>query len=264
MADQERLRWAYGMGKLAALPVFAGGFINFGYWEGIPLDGELTAAQRIASQEALYDVVVDALAIGPGDRVLEVGSGQGVGAARVLRREPDLVRGVDLVPEQVARATEANDDPRVAFVQGSCDDLPFADASFDSLLSVEAAQHFEDIAGFARESARVLAPGGRFAVTTFFTRTDDAGPRLAELLESFASGLDHAHRVDDVLRDLRGAGFADVAARGIGEHVWRGLDRWLEQGPHRDRWDREWVRAVDRGLLDYYLVTARKPAGSVG
>ncbi|QQQ76691.1 methyltransferase domain-containing protein [Saccharothrix sp. 6-C] len=262
IVDMRDVRRVYGVGDLAALPVFAGGFINFGYWAGIPLDGELTVEQRIASQRALYDLVVAALGIGPGDRVIEVGSGRGLGARRVLARGPALVRGVDLVPEQVARAAAANDDPRVAFVQGACDDLPFADASFDALLSVEAAQHFDDVAGFARESARVLAPGGRLAVTTFFTRTDDAGARLAELLETFASGLDRAHRVDDVVRDLRGAGFADVTARAIGEHVWRGLDRWLELGPRPEHWDRNWLRAAERGLVDYYLVTARKPAGS--
>ena len=74
MGDLE-LRRAYGEGDLAALPVFAGGFINFGYWAGIPLDGELTVEQRVASQRALYDLVVDALGVGPGDRVLEVGAG---------------------------------------------------------------------------------------------------------------------------------------------------------------------------------------------
>jgi len=230
----------------------------------VDLGGDLTVDQRVATQEALYDLVLDALPARAGDRVLEVGSGRGLGARRVLRRDPTLVRGVDLVPEQVERATRANDDPRVAFVRGSSDDLPFPDESFDAVLSVEAAQHFPDVAGFARESARVLVPGGRFAVTTFFTRTGDAGPPLAELLKTFASGLDRPHPIDDVLRDLRAAGFADVTARGIGEHVWRGLDRWLELGPRPDRWDRNWLVAAERGLLDYYLVTARKPAGSGG
>ncbi|ONI81921.1 methyltransferase type 11 [Saccharothrix sp. ALI-22-I] len=264
MGDQAELRRIYGTGDLAALPVFAGGFINFGYWADIPLDGGLTVEQRIASQEALYDVVLDALEVSTGDRVLEVGSGRGLGARRILRRGPDLVRGVDLMPEQVARATEANDDPRVVFLQGSSDDLPFPDASFDALLSVEAAQHFHNVPGFARESARVLAPGGRFALTTFFARHDQAGPTLAELLKTFASGLDLAHPVDRVLDDLHEAGFEQVTAHSIGEHVWRGLDRWLELGPRPDRWDRNWLHAFERGLLDYWLLTGQKPAGSGG
>lgn len=268
MADQaERAalrRRTYGTGDLGAKPIFAGGFINFGWWTGIPLDGELTVEQRIASQEALYDVVLDAVGVRAGDRVLEVGSGRGLGARRALAHDPALVRGVDLMPEQVARATEAVDDPRVAFTQGSSHDIPFPDASFDALLSVEAAQHFEDLPGFARESARVLGPGGRFAVTTFFARTADAGPRLAELLWSFAAGLDLPHHVDDVRRDLGAAGLVDVTARSIGGHVWEGFDRWIAQTDERDGWGRNWLRAAERGLVDYYLVTGRKPAGSGG
>ncbi|MFC6088156.1 class I SAM-dependent methyltransferase [Saccharothrix lopnurensis] len=257
-----RRRRLYGEGDLAALPVFAGGFINFGYWRGVDLAGELTTEQRVASQEALYDLVLDALAPRPGDRVLEVGSGGGVGARRTLRHDPALVRGLDLEPEQVARATAANDDPRVAFTTGAAHDVPFPDASFDRLLSVEAAQHFEDVPGFAREGARVLVDGGRLAVTTFFATSAAAAPELVRLVRSFTSGLDLPHPVDEVLDHLRAAGLADVTATSIGEHVWSGLDRWLELGPHPNGWDRAYRRAADRGLLDYYLVTAGKPAGS--
>lgn len=263
LAERTALRRRmYGERDLARLPVFAGGFINFGYWRDVDLTGGLTVEQRVASQEALYDVVLDALGVRPGDRLLEVGCGHGVGARRALLRDPALVLGLDLEPEQVARATEANDDPRVAFTPGAAHDMPLPDASFDGLLSVEAAQHFEDVAGFARESARVLVHGGRFALTTFFATTAAAAPELVESVRSFTSGVDLPHPVGDVLAHLRAAGFADVAATSIGEHVWRGLDRWLELGPHPDGWDRAYRRAADRGLLDYYLVTARKPAGS--
>ncbi|GGP36498.1 hypothetical protein GCM10010185_04520 [Saccharothrix coeruleofusca] len=256
------MRDTYGTGDLSALSIFAGGFINFGYWRDIPLDGELTVEQRVASQEALYDVALDALGVRPGDRVLEVGSGRGLGAARVLRHDPALVRGLDLLPEQVARARATTTDPRVAFVVGSSADMPFGDGGFDRLLSVEAAQHFDDLAAFTRESARVLAPGGSLAVTTFFAADDRAGPPLSELLATFASGLDLPHPIGDFLADLRAAGFADVTATSIGEHVWRGFDRWIELGEYRDSWGRNWVTAVARGLVDYHLVTARKPAGS--
>lgn len=245
----------YGSGDLGELSIFGGGFINFGYWKGIPLDGEVTLEQRVASQQALYDLVLDVIDVSDGDRVLEVGSGRGLGAASALLRGPAVVRGVDLMPEQVARADAAHRDERLAFVQGSASDLPFGDGEFDKVLSVEAAQHFEDIAGFAREAHRVLAPGGRLAVTTFFTKRADAGPEMARLLETFASGLDLPHLLDDVLADLRAAGFADLEAVSIGEHVWAGFDRWIELGEFRDSWGRNWTEVVARGLADYYLVT---------
>ncbi len=262
--EQDRIevrRNVYGSGDLGALSVFGGGFINFGYWRDVALDGAITLEQRVASQQAMYDLVIDALQIGTGDRVLEVGCGRGLGASSVLRRNPTRVCGIDLMPEQVARAREANTDPRLTFEQGSAAAIPFHDGSFNRLLSVEAAQHFEDLPGFARESHRVLEPAGRFALATFFAADEHAAPELARLLESFATGLDLAHPIEGVEEALRVAGFTGVAATSIGEHVWRYFDRWIAQTEYWDSWGRNWIPLVERGLVDYYLVSAHKSAG---
>jgi MPBQ/MSBQ methyltransferase len=262
-SQQDRIdvrRRAYGSDNLGALSIFAGGFINFGYWRDIPLDGAITLEQRVASQQAMYDLVADTLQIGVGDRVLEIGCGRGIGACSMLRRDPARVCGIDLMPEQVARAREPNSDPRLTFAQGSAAAIPFHDGSFNRLLSVEAAQHFEDIPGFARESYRVLEPAGRFALATFFTADEHAAPELARLLESFATGLDLAHSVDSMQDALGAAGFTGVAAVSIGEHVWRYFDRWIAQTEYRDSWGRNWIPLVERGLVDYYLVTAHRRA----
>lgn len=99
--EQDRIevrREVYGSGDLSTLPIFGGGFIDFGYWRDIATDGVITLEQRVASQQAMYDLVVDALQIGTGDRVLEVGCGRGLGAASVLRRGPERVCGIDLMP----------------------------------------------------------------------------------------------------------------------------------------------------------------------
>jgi len=261
--EQDRIdlrRSVYGTGDLSALSAFGGGFINFGYWRDLALDGAIMLEQRVASQQAMYDLVADTLQIGAGDRVLEVGCGRGVGAASLLRRDPARVCGLDLMAEQVARAKEANTDPRLTFEQGSAAAIPFHDGSFNRLLSVEAAQHFEDIPGFARESYRVLEPLGRFALATFFAADEHAAPELARLLDSFATGLDLAHSIGSVQEALRAAGFTGVAATSIGEHVWRSFDRWIAQSEYRDSWARNWVPLVERGLIDYYLITAHRPA----
>jgi cyclopropane fatty-acyl-phospholipid synthase-like methyltransferase len=261
--QQDRIdlrRTVYGSGDLGALSIFAGGFINFGYWRDVPLDGEITLEQRVASQQAMYDLVADTLQIGAGDRILEVGCGRGIGTCSLLRRDPSRVCGIDLMPEQVARAREANSDPRLTFAQGAAAAIPFHDGSFNGLLSVEAAQHFEDLVGFARESYRVLEPGGRFALATFFTADEHAAPELARLLESFATGLDLAHSIESMQNALGAAGFTGVGAVSIGDHVWRYFDRWIAQTEYRDSWGRNWIPLVERGLVDYYLVTAHRPA----
>lgn len=261
--EQDRIavrRQTYGSGDLSTLEVFGGGFINFGYWRDIAPGDAITLEQRVASQQAMYDLVIDALQIGTGDRVLEVGCGRGRGTPSVLQRNPARVCGLDLMPEQVARAREANTDPRLTFEQGSASAIPFADGSFNRLLSVEAAQHFEDIPGFARESHRVLEPGGRLALATFFAADEHAAPELTRLLDSFATGLDLAHPIADVQEALRAAGFSDVVATSIGEHVWRPLDRWISPFVDEDHWSRNWLKLAERGVIDYYLITARKAA----
>ncbi|MCP2164585.1 class I SAM-dependent methyltransferase [Goodfellowiella coeruleoviolacea] len=255
----------YGPDDLAAVPLFAGGFINFGYWRGIPLDAPLSVEQRVASQRALYRLVLDTLAVGPTDHVIEVGCGQGVGSAlAVTDYHAALVRGVDVLSQQIDRARQRNaeviaaDPERLRFRQGSASAIPFPEASFTALLSVEAAQHFEDLPGFTAESFRVLRPGGRLVVSTFFATGPTHADPLAAMLQTFADGIDLATDIRALLDLLRGAGFTDVSAHSIGEAVWPGWDRWLSQTAD-DVWASNWLAAYRRGLLDYYLVSAHKP-----
>ncbi|CRK62057.1 methyltransferase [Alloactinosynnema sp. L-07] len=253
----------YGEDDLSSLPVFAGGFINFGYWRDIPIDGEITVDQRVDSQLALYRLVMDKLGVGPADAVVEIGSGTGVGAAwAVAEVGPREWHGVDLSPDQVRRAS-AHATDRLAFHQGAATAIPFPDDGFDVALSLEAAQHMDDIAGFAAEASRVLRPGGRFAVCTFFAPDADHPGELARRLETFAAGVDRDHAVPAVVSALTAAGFAGVDVTAIGEHVWAGLDRWLVQlGVPDDEWPRRWLTCYRDGLIDYYLISATVPSAA--
>ncbi|MET9291032.1 class I SAM-dependent methyltransferase [Streptomyces sp. NPDC003077] len=296
----------YGPGDLSSLPTFAGGFINFGRWEGIDLDRPLTVADRVHSQRELYRHVLGTLgepealgepggsgallepeapeALGaPGEpsggRVLEVGCGLGLGCALAAEefgfRE---VTGMDIHPQQLERARRSNAallaarPPRLRFAPGAAERMPFANGEFDGLYTVEAAQHFRDLPAFAREAARVLRPGGRAVVTSFFVpdgRPDPAA-RLAGMLASFASGLDVAHPIGHLTDALEGAGLTAVRVTSIGASVWPGLDRWLSGLRPAPTWPRNFLRAYELGLLDYFTVTATRqpsparPAGSPG
>ncbi|WP_313896315.1 class I SAM-dependent methyltransferase [Streptomyces sp. YIM 98790] len=259
------VRDTYGPADLAATPAFAGGFINFGYWEGIPLAGPLTADDRVASQRNLYRRVLAALGGTRGRHGLEVGCGLGLGCELMLRESQlATVTGMDIHPRQLERARRANErllaerPARLSFAQGSAERMPFGDGEFGVLYSVEAAQHFRDLAAFAREARRVLRPGGRLAVAGFFVPTRDAGAAeaLAGLLDSFASGLDVAHPVAGMTRSLGEAGLHRVRAEPIGEAVWAGLDAYLAQIDLPVTWPRNFLRAYRDRLLDYYIVTA--------
>lgn len=161
----------YGELDLSTVPAFAGGFINFGYWAGLtgPADRPLTEADRVRSEQDLYRLVLGTFAPARGRTALEVGCGRGLGCALALREFGlGTVIGLDAHPDQIARAREANAEllaaspdttGRLEFRRGAAQHLPLPDGSVDCLFSVEAAQHFRDLPGFARESARVLRAG---------------------------------------------------------------------------------------------------------
>ncbi|MGA5817990.1 class I SAM-dependent methyltransferase [Kitasatospora sp. NPDC094028] len=260
------VRRTYGTDDLSAAPSFAGGFINFGDWRGIDLTAP-TQEDRVHSQEQLYRRTLRAFPE-PREqlRLAEVGCGRGLGAALALREfRFASVTGIDIHPDQIERARAVNAralasyPDRLAYTLGSADELPFPDASLDGVYSVEAAQHFRELSGFAREAARVLRPGGRLVVTTFFAA---AGPEVAErlkiLLASFADGLDVPHSLDGFAADLTAAGFAAVDSESIGSDVWPGFDRYLADTVPTAHWSRNFLPAWRDGLLDYQLLTATR------
>ncbi|MFF7233485.1 methyltransferase domain-containing protein [Streptomyces sioyaensis] len=265
----DRVAKVYGELDLSTVPAFAGGFINFGYWAGLtgPADRPLTEADRVRSEEDLYRLVLETFEPAQGRTALEVGCGRGLGCALALREcGLGTVIGLDAHPDQIARARKANAEllaaspdtaGRLEFLQGAAQQIPLPDGSVDCLFSVEAAQHFRDLPGFARESARVLRPGGRLALTTFFARTPAAARALPGLLPPYADGLDVPHVVDEVAATLSAAGLRQVSVRPIGEGVWEAYDRYMAQQPElRDEWPRRYLTAYETGLLDYYVLTA--------
>lgn len=115
--------------------------------------------------------VLERLAPSPGFRVLEVGSGPGADAARVLRRigpQGSLV-GVDLsevmVRQSSARNRVAVRDQRARFVRGDlADGLPWGSAEFDLAYSVNCAQFWPSLVEGLVELGRVVRSGGRIVI----------------------------------------------------------------------------------------------------
>jgi len=98
----------------------------------------------------------------PGTRVLDLGCGGGHVTFNVAPHVGELV-AYDLSPEMLAvveRAARERGLGNVITRQGSVEHLPFADASFDIVLSRYSAHHWRDFTGSLREAARVLKPGG--------------------------------------------------------------------------------------------------------
>ena len=94
------------------------------------------------------------MALEPGERVLEIGCGQGHLTKRLAERGVDVV-GIDANPS----APDVAETSRVVCMNAEA--LDFDDAQFDAIVSVHAIEHIPALDEALREAARVLRPGGR-------------------------------------------------------------------------------------------------------
>lgn len=125
--------------------------------------------ERIGETYApIHDRVVEALAIEPGMRILDVGCGTGGVALRAARAGADVV-GIDIAAGQLAKARDAADAEGLAiqFDEGDCQQLPYDDAAFEGVASAFGAVFAPDHERTAAELARVCRPGGGFVLTTW-------------------------------------------------------------------------------------------------
>lgn len=102
----------------------------------------------------------------PYARVLDLGSGGGHVAYAVAPHVRE-VTAYDLSREMldaVAAEAERRGLTNILTRQGRVEALPFADASFDLVLSRYSAHHWGDVPAALREARRVLRPGGRLAI----------------------------------------------------------------------------------------------------
>jgi SAM-dependent methyltransferase len=101
-----------------------------------------------------------ALPLVAGRDVLDIACGEGYGSALLARRAASVV-GADVSFEAVEHARSRYAAiPNLRFRQADCAALPFADASFDVVVSFETLEHVAAQEAFLDEVKRVLRPGG--------------------------------------------------------------------------------------------------------
>jgi trans-aconitate methyltransferase len=113
--------------------------------------------QRGAFVHGLAGGVVEWLAAQPGERILDLGCGDGQLTQRIAATGAN-VQGVDASPE-MAEATRTRG---IAADIASAELLPFPDATFDAVFSNATLHWVRDHDAMMREAHRVLRPGGRF------------------------------------------------------------------------------------------------------
>lgn len=183
--------------------------------------------------------LLDAVSLAPGSRVLDVASGPGAVTAAAAARGASVI-GVDLSAEMVAVARGRH--PGLEFREADAERLPFPEGAFDAVVCNFGLGHFGRPERVAAEFLRVLAPGGRVALSWwdapsrarvnglfFEALAEVAAPPPATVPEG-----PHPFRfADDAeLRALLTiAGFSEPAVRTVGwVHRINSVDEWWEGG----------------------------------
>jgi SAM-dependent methyltransferase len=179
---------------------------------------EAEAAPASAVQASLGCGVPTAVAdLRPGETVLDLGSGAGadvlISARRVGRTGSAI--GLDMTDEMLdlaRRNAAAAGVENVRWLKGHIEDIPLPDASVDVVISNCVINLSGDKPRVLREAARVLKPGGRFAVSDVIAAPgmDDATRADVAAYTGCVAG---ALTEDEFRSALAAAGLADVEIR---------------------------------------------------
>ena len=169
--------------------LFYGDSFHLGYFR----NGDESLADAL---DAHTDLVAGLAQLNAGSKVLDIGCGLGAPAMRIAKNYGCSVTGVNMSREQVRQGrtlvAEHGLSDRVAITRGDARAVAFADASFDSVLCMEAAGDIcvteADKTQLADEFYRVLRPGGcvAFSDLAFLSAPprSDAGDVRAVLYHS--------------------------------------------------------------------------------
>ena len=178
-----------------------------------PIDGFTSATLKHLRERwwtaDFTEFLAETLRPRPGNRILDVGCGEGLAEVSLGRLQISQIRlvGIDRVVEKVTaalRETMAHNQ-RVGFAAADASRLPFTDGAFDSLFCVAVLQHIADPDAAVAEFARATAAGGRIMAVEpdnaarYLFSSVAAGGHAFELAKQFFSAAADARgeRTDD-------------------------------------------------------------------
>ena len=139
-------------------------------YKGVAMEGPIATwyAKNTGRDPRRFSTIAQAVfdRVPAGSRVLEVAPGPGFLAIDLAKSGRYSVAGLDISESFVRIALENARKRGVAvdFRHGNAAGMPFADASFDFVVSVAAFKNFSDPAGALNEIHRVLKPEGQASI----------------------------------------------------------------------------------------------------
>lgn len=132
----------------------------------VSLQKALTTAGDMALKRRARNII-EALDLKEGDKVLEIGCGNGYYLSLLNRLNLNLkLAGIDIDILALKDAAKFIGDKKVKLVLGTAAKMPFKTASFDKIVMSEVIEHVDDEESVLLEAKRVLKKEGALALTT--------------------------------------------------------------------------------------------------
>ena len=187
------------------------GYANFGYW-----DQGIETAEQASNRlvEKLLQMLPGRLLKNPKSKVLDVACGHGASSKYLCRYfKPRNITGIGMERAQIAAAKQRV--PSARFITMDATELKFNANSFDLLVCVEAAFHFQTRKDFLHEAFRVLKPGGTLV--------------FSDLLMGVGAPLvppeNYLSNPQEYSRLLKNSGFENITMCDATELTWRSFRR---------------------------------------
>ena len=105
-----------------------------------------------------YNLLLEQVSLTQDMTILDIGCGTGTMLRKMADSCPINGYGIDIQENMINEAKRKC--PEMLFHVSRCEETPFEDDTFDAIITCLAYHHFSDREGFAKESARILKPGG--------------------------------------------------------------------------------------------------------
>ena len=146
----------------------------------------------------------------PGDRILELGCGDGWACRRLAGRIPEgLIIGLDHSDDRIrdARAKSTSFE-NILYLWSAAEQIPWQEDFFTSVLCVDSICYFQDLDKVFREVYRVLVPGGTFWIVDQTRREDGGSERMPSDMTTPVRPL----TTEEQVTRLRQCGYKEVSS----------------------------------------------------